>query len=345
MPLGDIFDQAVLTETIVRSRAMDNTVPGQSAITGLGATIAPLTDVRSNAVKMRVIEDTSMGLGQFRAPEASYPLVSRNLSAYETMIELVQLAEKIRINEIQKMYSVDPQIRADALTSLIADGQWLLNRNALLTNYMRWKALEQGYIDITYPSGGTLRVDYGYDPLHLVTPTTTWDDPSATIIDDLEGMRQLIVDDAGTTETTIHMSTKTWKYFFGNTEIKSYLGDYGRRYILPTEQDIRELAGLSNLVLYDEVYRDASGTTQRFWPENKVLMTGGSNYSVGGLRIAEMLNGVVPVSTRGNNVQFLVGPQTETYVDVESNTEFLRVASARMMRINIPEAIVVATVW
>ena len=346
MPLGDIFNQATLTDVIVRSRAMDNTIPGQSAVTGLGASIAPLVDTRTNAVKMRVIEDSTMGLGQFRAPEASYPLVARNLTAYEQMIELVQLAEKIRVNEIQKMYSVDPAIRADALANFITDGQWLLNRNALLTNYMRWKGIEQGYFDITYPTGGTIRVDYGYDSNHLVTPLTNWDDPAATIIDDLTAWRQLIVDDAGVTDAVVHMSNKTFRYLFGNTEFREALGTDGRRFVFPTEDDIRQLAGLSNLVLYDEVYRDDTGTTQRFWPENKVLITGGGQgYAVGGMRIAEMLNGVVPVSTRGNSVQFLTGPQTETYLDIESNTEFLRLASARMLRINAPEAIVIATVY
>jgi hypothetical protein len=347
MPLGDIFDQATLTNLIVKSRAMDNTVPGQSAVTGLGASIAPLVDTRTNAVKMRVIEDSTMGLGQFRAPEASYPLVARNLTAYETMIEIVQLAEKIRVNEIQKMYSVDPNIRADALENFITDGQWLLNRNALLTNYMRWKGLEQGYFDITYPTGGTIRVDYGYDGTHLVTPGgTDWDDPTATVIDDILAWNQLLTDDAGVTDYMYHMSTKTWRMLFLNDEIKAALGTDGRAYVFPTQQDVVALTGLSNVVLYDEVYRDDTGTVNRFWPENKILITaGGNGYSVGGMRIAEMLNGVVPVSTRGNSVQFLTGPQTETYLDIESNTEFLRLASARMLRINAPEAIIVATVW
>lgn len=345
MPLGDIFDQAVLTETIVRSRAMDNTVPGQAALTGLGARIAPLVDVRSNAVRMRIVEDNQLGLGQFRAPEGSYPLVSRNLTAREEMIELVQLAEKIRISEVQKMRSVDPQVQRDALNNLITDGQWLLNRNALLTNYMRWKALENGSLNITYPSGGTITIDYGYDNDHVVTASTLWSDADASIIDDLEAWKQLIVDDAGTTEIMVHMSTRIWNYMFKNAEIKSYLGAQGRAYTLPTREDVVTLTQTQNIVLYDEVYRDASGTSHRFWPDNKILMTGGGGgYSVGGLRIAEMLNGLVPISVGQQEVQFVLGPQSESYLDIESNTQFLRVGSARMMRINMPEAIVIATV-
>lgn len=344
MPLGDIFDQAVLTNTITRSRMMDNTIPGQAAVTGLGATIAPLVNVTSQAVKLRIVEDLTLGYAQFRAPEASYPLVTRNLTAREEMIELVQIAEKIRISEVQKMRSVDPQVQADALNNMITDGQWLLNRNALLTNKMRWDGLHNGYIDITYPTGGTIRVDYGYDNDHIVTADVLWSVPSATIIDDLKEWKQLIVDDAGTTDVNIIMSTKIWDAMFKNTEIQSYLGALGRVYTLPTATDVTTLTNMQNLTLYDEVYRDEAGTTHRFWPDNKILMIGGSGYSVGGLRVAEMLNGIVPVSVGRSEVQFTLGPQAESYVDIESNTEFLRLTSSRMLRINSPEAIVVATV-
>ena len=349
MPLGDIFDQAVLTDLITKSTMMDNTLPGQSATTGLAARIAPLRNVTNNAVKLRVVEDTSLGMGQFRAPEASYPLAHRNLQAREQFIELVQLAEKIRVNEIMNMRSQDPRIQEDAIRSFLTDGQWLLNRNALLTNWMRWQALENGSLTVRYPDGGEIVVDYGYDPSHIVTASTLWSDTAnASIIDDIEAWKQLIVDDAGMTNMTMHMSTKTWQYFYKNDEIKSFMSPLGRSLLIPNDSDVQTLIGmrLSDIVLYDEVYRDANGQVHRFFPENKVLITaGGQDYSVGGLRIAETLNGLVPVSAGRDRVQFAIGPQTEMYIDVESHTEMLRVASARMVRINMPEAIIVATVW
>ena len=132
-------------------------------------------------------------------------------------------------------------------------------------------------------------------------------------------------------------------------EIKSYLTGSDRGLLVPTEQDFFTLTGLrsAQFVIYDEIYKDAAGNSHRFWPENKALITGGGpGYTVGGVRIAEMLNGLVPVSTRSTErVSFMVGPQVERYVDIESNTEMMRVASARMLHINAPEAIVVATLW
>lgn len=348
MPLGDIFDQAVLTDVLTKTETMDNTLPGQSLVTGLAARIAPMRDVTSNAVKLRVVEENSLGMGQFRAPESSYPLAHRNLRSHETMVSLVQLAEKIRINEIQNMRSRDPRIQQDALNSFITDGQWLLNRNALLTNWMRWQAIQTGQLTVTYPDGGDLTVDYGFQPDQFVEASVEWNDwDDASIIQDLEAWQQQIVESVGVTSMTLHMSTKIWQNFYKNEEIISFMSPLGRRLLVPDDNDIQTLIGmpLTSIVLYDEVYRDYEGNVHRFFPEDKVLITaGGQDYTIGGIRIAETLNGLVPVSAGRQTVDFLLGPQTETYLDVESHTEMLRVASSRMVRINVPEAIMIATV-
>ncbi len=69
-----------------------------------------------------------------------------------------------------------------------------------------------------------------------------------------------------------------------------------------------------------------------------------TDYVLDGVRIADTLDGVVSVSTSWNEIQLRQGMQAEMLVDHESKNHLMRVASARMPRILIPDAIVWARV-
>jgi len=85
---------------------------------------------------------------------------------------------------------------------------------------MRMMALTTGAISIS-ANGQDYDYDYGMPAAHKTTVTTSWSDPAADIIGDIEAAQTKIEDDTGVTPTRAVVSSKTWGYIRKNTALRN----------------------------------------------------------------------------------------------------------------------------
>lgn len=344
----DIWDQAVLTALI--NDEVDTNLEREAF---RGEQIAPLRDIQSRAVRVEVGKTYSFGIGQFKAPDAVPPLIEMPVGEREErMIELALLEEMHRITGEQwmRLNANDDNIRAAEGLDVVERGRILQTRNERLTEWMRWQAF-RGSLTITYPTGSTLVIDYGFPSGHLPTAGTLWTDTVLSDpVADLEAWQTKIADDSGHVGTEVHLTSNTAKLILRNQKLKTYYNVPTGQPFKPTLQDVANLlAEGTNFIIYDAGFRpmqsaapttDASHT--RYLPDRNVLVT--TPYTVEGERIADTANGQVEVSASYNTTNILQGPQSEVILDHMTKNRYLRQASARIVRINHPEAFLWATV-
>ncbi len=344
----DIWDQAVLTALI-----NDEVDTNLERTAFLGEQIAPLRDIQARALRVEVGKTYSFGLGQFKAPDAVPPLIEMPVGEREErMIELALLEEMHRITGEQwmRLNSNDENIRAAEGLDVVERGRILQTRNERLTEWMRWQAF-RGTLTITYPTGSTLVIDYGFPAGHAPTAATLWTDTvNSDPVADLEAWQTKIADDSGHVGVNVHLTSSTAKLILRNQKLKTYYNVPTGQPFKPTLQDVANLlAEGTNFIIYDAGFRPmASGASQldsahtRYLPNPNVLVT--TDYSVEGERIADTPNGQVEVSASYNTTNILQGPQSEVILDHMTKNRYLRQASARIVRINHPEAFLWATV-
>lgn len=353
----DVWDQGLITNLI--QRPPDGRAPGAAEDTSplLGAQIAPLKSVPTRNVKVRVNELKPFGTAQFRAPDATPALYKPAVAWNEVELELVLIDEWERISEEDwlKLNSQVEEYRLSAGASLVDRGRILRLRNERATEKLRWQAFS-GQATITYPTGSTLQVDYGLPAGHKPTASVLWSDTTnADPVTDVQAWSEQIAADSGFYGNKIHMNSKTYNYLINNVKVRNAINFYasGANSILrPRREDILNLftsfATNVEIVIYDNGYRDVGassigvGSITKYLPDGKVLMT--TDYSLDGVPIADMPDGLVTVSSGYNSVNILQGEQAEVILDHESKNFLLRYASARIPRLLIPEAFMWITV-
>src|SRR4051794_11154496 len=156
--IDDILDQATLTDSIVGP--VETEMEQQPF---LGERIAPMEDIDNQYVSMRVEDTHAYGIGQFRSPEGSIPLMDiTGREEREEVIELAYLDEMHRISPIrwERLNSTDERIAGREARTLVEIGQILERRNERLTEWMRWQAFS-GQLTIEYQQRDTaLVIDY-----------------------------------------------------------------------------------------------------------------------------------------------------------------------------------------
>ncbi len=341
----NVFDQAALTGVI--NRPMVKQVESEPTI---GERIAPLTPVQSRSVKLQVRDVDAFGLGQYRAPGATPPLVELQAELQETVISLVLLDEMHRINDEDylNLTSSDPTQRAAAGLTIVERGNALAIRNRRLTEALRWQAFS-GEATVTYQSGSQVKIDYGIT--QKPSASVAWSDTAnSDPIADLKAWQKLSSTSLGVYGTKIHIGSDDWDYVLQNDALTDYLTGTDRPLMVPTKEDVLSLLREgTEIVVTDAGYRDegvgtARGLTSRtpYLPAGKVLIT--TPYSVDGEPIADMPDGQVIVSTGYNQVAVRQGAQSEVMLEHMSKTHFIRYASARIPRIRQPEAFVYADI-
>lgn len=359
-PLFDIWDQAQLTDLITRPPAGRDPGAAEDGAFLLGEQIAPLKAHPSRLAKVNVSEIKPFGVGQFRAPDATPPMFKPDVTWTETVIELALLDEMERISEEDwmKLNSADDNLRRSVGVSLIDRGRILETRNRRLTEWMRWQAFS-GQLEIEYPSGSKILVDYGLPAGHkpVLTSTAKWDaTTTADPVADVQSWSELLADDTGFYARHLHMNSNTYDKLINNTKVAQRINFYSSRansIQRPRRQDLEELfqsfAVGQDIVIYDNGYRDVGVTgvgrpsLTKYLPDGYVLVT--TDYSIDGHNIADTLDGQVTVGTGYNSVAIRQGFQAEVMLDHLSKTHFMRAASARIPRLLYPEAFVWAKVY
>lgn len=340
----NIFDQAALTGVI--NRPMVKKVESDPTI---GERIMPLFDVQSRQVKLRARDVEAFGLGQYRAPGATPPLVEFQSELEENVVSLVLLDEMHRINDEDylNLQSADANQRAAAGLSIVERGNALAIRNRRLTEALRWQAFS-GEVVVTYQSGSQVKIDYGIT--QKPTSSDDWaDTANSDPIADLKAWQKLpnVIGEYG---LNIHIGSDDWENVLNNDKLTDYLTGTDRPLMVPKEEDVMALLRPgTNIIVTDAGYRATGVGTDRslssrtpYLPKGKVLIT--TPYSVDGEPIADMPDGQVIVSTGYNSVAIRQGPQSEVMLEHMSKTHFIRYASARIPRIRVPEAFVYADI-
>lgn len=342
--IDDILDQAVLTDLIVGPVETE-----MEAAPFMGEQIAPMEDVDAQYISMQVADMDAYGIGQFRAPEATPPLMDiTGREEREEVIELAYLDEMHRIGPIrwERLNSSDPKVAGREARSLIEIGQILERRNERLTEWMRWQAFS-GQLTIEYQqSDSVLVIDYPIPAGNKPVTTTAWSDTvNSDPIQDLRTWQKQVSNTAGAPGLIIHISDDDLENVLNNQKLRGYFNVATGQPFLPTVDDVlRLLRPGTQIKVQNSAYRDeAVGASTdpadhtRFLPVGKLLMT--TTYTLNGVPIADTPNGLVEISTGYNTTASLPGPQSEVILRGDGvYHRFLRQASRRIVRLRRPEA-------
>lgn len=348
--IDDILDQAALTDSIVGPVETE-----MEAAPFLGEQISPMFDVDNQYVSMRVEDTYAYGIGQFRAPEATPPLMDlTGREEREEVIELAYLDEMHRISPIrwERLNSTDERVAGREARKLIEIGQILERRNERLTEWMRWQAFS-GQLTIEYQQRDTaLVIDYPLPAGSRPNASAPWTDTiNSDPINDLRTWQTQVATVAGGAGLRIHLASEDIELLLSNQKLRGYFNVAAGQPFLPALDDVlRLLRPGTQIIPFDTAYRDESvGASKapedhtRFLPIGNLLMT--TDYRLDGAPIADTPNGLVEIATGYNTTALLPGPQSEVIMKGDGAYQrYLRQASRRIVRLRRPEAFLYATI-
>lgn len=347
--IDDILDQALLTDSIVGPVETE-----METFPFIGEQIAPMFDTDGQYISMKVEDVHAFGIGQFRAPEATPPLMDlTGREEREEVIELAYLDEMHRISPIrwERLNSTDDRIAGREARKLVEIGQILERRNERLTEWMRWQALA-GQLTIEYQQRDTaLVIDYPLPSGHKPDAGVAWTDlDDSDPINDLRTWQAQVATSSGAAGVNIHIPTDDIELILANQNLPGYFNVPDGQPFLPTIDDVvRLLKPGTKFIPTDHAYREETvgaskdpADHERFLPVGELLMT--TEYRLNGTPIADTVNGIVEIATGYNTTALLPGPQSEVImVGSGAYQRMLRQASRRIVRLRKPEAILYAT--
>jgi hypothetical protein len=348
--IDDIMDQAALTDSIVGPVETEMELEPFH-----GEQIAPMNDTEDQYTAMRVEDLHATGIGQFRAPEASIPLMDiTGREEREEVIELAYLDEAHRISprRWEILTQGGERLASREARRLVEIGQILERRNERLTEWMRWQAFA-GQLTIEYQQrDSALVIDYPLPVGHKPSPVVPWTDlVNSDPINDLKTWMQTASTDAGAPARRVHISDEDSELIVNNSKLRTYFNVEAGQPFMPVLDDVlRLLPQGTQFIPVNHAYRaEAVGASRaradhtRYLPVGRILIT--TDYTINGTKIAETLNGPVEIKTGPDSTDFLPGPQSEIILKGEGvYTRLLRQASRRMVRLLRPEAFLYANV-
>lgn len=342
--IDDIMDQAALTDSIVG--------PVESEMESapfIGEQIAPMADTDSQYVSMRVEDLHATGIGQFRAPEGSIPLMDvTGAEEREEVIELAFLDEGHRISPRRwEVLTQGGDLLANREARRLVDiGQILERRNERLTEWMRWQAFS-GQLTVEYEyRDSALVIDYPIPVGNKAAAAIAWTDlVNSDPVNDLKLWLQTVSTAAGSPARRIHISDEDTELILTNQKLPTYFNVEAGQPFMPTLDDVLKLLPPNTeFVPTNHGWRDPSvgasldpADHNRYLPVGSILIT--TDYRINGLPIADTLNGPVEIKTGPETTDFMPGPQSEIILMGNGvYTRLLRQASRRMVRLRQPEA-------
>jgi|SRR5215471_4535415 len=202
------------------------------------------------------------------------------------------------------------------LTDLVAKANSrLLGREVDRKEVTLWLLLTTGTFSVQGPTGAIVHTDIF--PLQTMTPTTAWSNrATSTPLADLQALALLgrgrSVNFAAGGQVWVNQVTAN--NIVGNTNAND-LG--GRRLGLGTMNNLRDINtlltgdGLANIVVYDQGYKDESGTFQLYIPNGKAVAIG---QRPAGQRIGEYR-----ILRNANNADFSAGSYSKVIDNVDDD--------------------------
>lgn len=188
--------------------------------------------------------------------------------------ESTYIDEEMR-QELNKVLESENSAYIETIVGRIFDDETaLLEGAAAQRERMRMMLLTTGAIAIE-ANGQAYDYDYGFPEGHKVTTSTSWSDPSATIIEDIRAGIDKVLEDTGVEVKRAVCSSKVFGYFRKNTEIKDSILvlTNGSGYVSDAKikSYIMDELGIE-IVKNDKRYVDETGEAQRYVAEDVFVM-------------------------------------------------------------------------
>lgn len=218
-----------------------------------------------------VLKPSAYDVSAIPRPRIGFEKLSAEMPFFK---ESKYIDEELR-QELNKVIASNNQAYIDAVINRIFNDEMeLLEGASAQRERMRMMALTTGTI-VMEGNGQVYEYDYQMPEGHKKTVTTSWSNPSATIMNDIRNGIQQIVEDTGVTPERAICSSKVFGYFRINNEIKAAIMVMtdGAGFISDAKikQYIADELGLQ-IVVNDKRYKDEKKATQRYVPEDVFVM-------------------------------------------------------------------------
>jgi hypothetical protein len=216
----------------------------------------------------------------------------KELSTYMPFFKQAAYIDEELRQQLNIMMSTGNQTYIDTIMNKIFDDEVvLLESAAAQRERMRAMAVTTGAIAIS-ANGQSFAYDFGMPSDHKATVTTSWSDPTADILGDIDRWMKKIEEDTGVLPTRAVCQTKVLGYMRNNDVIKKsiYILSQGQAMITDSQVTsyISDTLGLE-IVTYDKRYKTEAGVTTPFVPEDTFVLfpTGDLGYTNFGTTPAE----------------------------------------------------------
>lgn len=204
-------------------------------------------------------------------PRIGFDVLSADMPFFK---ESKYVDEELR-QELNIVIESGNQALIDSIINIVFDDETeLLEGAAAQRERMRMQALTTGTIAME-GNGQVYEYDYQMPEEHKVTVGTSWSNPSADIIGDIQKAIETIENDTGATITRAVCSSKVIGYIRNNTALKKTLAviTNGEGYISDSRimQYLIDELGIE-VVKNNKRYVDEQGATQRYVSEDIFVM-------------------------------------------------------------------------
>lgn len=187
--------------------------------------------------------------------------------------ESLYVDEELR-QELNKVLESGNQAYIDAVINRIFDDEGqLIDSAAVARERMRMSLLTTGTITMA-SNGQAYTYDYGLDSSQKPVVATSWSTNTADIIGDIRGWQDNREDATGIRPIRAICSRKTFGYILQNTAIKNAV--WGVQNNAPINEAKAKAYLLDELdlevVIYTKRYKDESGTTQKYVPDDTFVL-------------------------------------------------------------------------
>lgn len=218
-----------------------------------------------------VLKPSAFDVTAVPRPRIGFNVLSADMPFFK---ESKYIDEELR-QELNMVTESGNQALIDSIINIVFDDETeLLEGAAAQRERMRMQALTTGTITME-GNGQVYEYDYQMPEEHKVTVGTSWSNPSADIIGDIQKAIETIENDTGATITRAVCSSKVIGYIRNNTALKKTLAviTNGEGYISDSRimQYLIDELGIE-FVKNNKRYVDEQGATQRYVSEDIFVM-------------------------------------------------------------------------
>jgi hypothetical protein len=348
----NVFDAFQLTSLVLAGLPASDSDAGLRTEPGAFTweNLAPAVNYTRRRIRVRIDRYRPFGAGMIKAPNAAYPIAQVRTTTKELWISAVDFAEQVIFQETHALESADALVAETALQDTLAQGRWLLRRNARTEELMRRDVL-WNQLNFHFPNGATigpLATYNGYASTHIVSNAISWATvATATPLNDIRTWRRLIKRDSDNRAAILHINEVWYHNLRMTTQMRNIMPNVPKTgSTLPTKSELADLLEIDDIIIYDGGWtRESDGVFVDMMRNGYVLLT--TAYVIDGDPIVE--TGRFPIgiaNQQTNRIDVVPAGDADLHIvlDPVNVQEYMRCHTARMCWINRPDAIVLANV-